>query len=173
MAKAHYQVPRGITSTPITVRLGATGDVAGNLNTSDKNKLVKMIGDSTYNLAAAGDIIEGAIVNVEVATSNGWTIGGVIQRDTMFVTADGAQANGAGNIAVGDFVVAGTPVAKGVAQTGYPKVRKATLQLGAVPADLAAAGAMAKYAALGAWRVVSLYTQGTGAPGTTIVIERV
>lgn len=173
MAKAHYQVPTGITSDPITVRLGASGNASGNLTTADKGKLVKFVGESQYDLAAVGDTIEGAIINVEVQTEGGWSVGGVIQRDTMYATADGSQAAGTGNLAVGDFVVAGTPVAKGTAQTVWPRVRKATLQLGAAPATLAEAGQMAAYAAKGAWRVVSLYKQGTGAPGTTIVIERV
>jgi hypothetical protein len=172
MAKAHYLVPTGITSDPITVRLGASNAEADRLTTADKGKLVKHTGDSQYELCVAGDMIEGAILNVEVAPSAGWTVGGVVQRDTMFVVADGSEAAGTGNLAVGDFVVAGAITAKGTPLEMYPKVRKATLQLGSVPADLTAAGKMALYAAKGAWKVVSLYKQGTGAPGTIVVIQR-
>lgn len=180
MSKAHYIVPTGETPDVMTVRLGSAIAVGGAPGTGgsmtpgvDDGKLVKLVGESQFDLAAAGDMIEGCITSVEQATAGGWTIGGVIEEGELFVTADGLQATpGTGVIALGDWVVVGTVVAKGTVLGGYPKVCKATAQLGSVPADLTAAGVMAKYAAY-AWRVLSLGPAGTGAVGTTIVISRV
>ncbi|MBW4947946.1 hypothetical protein, partial [Klebsiella pneumoniae] len=92
-------------------------------------KIVKLIGADTYGLAAVGDAIEGIIVSVETATSNGFKVGGIISDDKAFVTADGLQATpGTGTIAVGDYVLTGTVSAVGTALTNYPKVVKATSQ---------------------------------------------
>ena len=73
------------------------------------------------------------------------------------MTLDGLQATpGTGAIALGDYVVCGTVVAKGTSLAGaYPKVCKATTQTGMYFA----------------WRVVSL--DGTTAVGQTALIERV
>lgn len=173
MSKQHYLVPEGPSSDPITVRLGATGDAAGNLSPKDQGKLVRRAGESRYELCGTGDYIQGYIQTVTLKTEGGFTIGGVVERDTMFVIADGSQAAGTGNLAVGDYVVAGPQTAvKTSPSSEYPKVRKATAQLGAVPADLAAAALQAKYAAEGAWVVASLYRSGTGAPGTIVVIKK-
>lgn len=171
MSKAHYLVPTGPLGDPMTVRLGATANAAGNLSILDEGKLVKMVGDSQYDLCVAGDLIHGAILGVEVATSAGWTIGGVLDEDMLFVTADGLQATpGTGALAVGDYVVAGTITAKGTRLALYPKVCKATVQPGDVPASLTAAAAQT-LASLHAWQVVSLGVAGTGAVGTAIVIK--
>ena len=78
--------------------------------------------------------------------------------DMMYAICDGLQSTpGAGAITIGSLVVAGTITAKGTALASYPKVCMATSQAAAVHM----------------WRVVSLGTVGTGAVGTTIVIERV
>jgi hypothetical protein len=164
----------------MVVRLGASRTVGGVPGTGgsmtflEESKFVKLVGESQYDLCASGDVIEGQIVSVEAATSDGWTIGGIKENKEIYATANGLQATeGTGNLAVGDYVVAGTQDAKGVAMTtAYPKVLKATQQLGATPADLAGAAAQMKLSAH-AWRVVSLGQAGTGAPGTTIVITRV
>lgn len=72
---------------------------------------------------------------------------------------DGLQATpGIGVVAIGDYVVAGTITAAGTALTSYPKVCKAT-----------GAGTTLNHK----FRVVSLGTAGTGAVGTTGVIQRV
>lgn len=171
MSKAHYIVPSGPSSDAIVVRLGAGTGASNNLSVADEGKLVKLVGESRYDLCAAGDAIEAVISSVEVATSGGYSIGGIIDEDKIFATADGLQATaGTGVIAVGDYVVAGTITAKGTALSAYPKVCKATVQPGDVPASLTAAAAQT-LAALHAWRVVSLGTVGTGAVGTTIVLE--
>lgn len=140
-----------------TVRLGAGNAEAQRMDYKEVGKLVKLAGESRYDLAAVGNEIEGTIYSVELAPQNGYTIGSVSTEGRLFVTFDGLQATpGTGAIAVGDFVVAGTPAAKGTALTGYPKVCKAT-----------AAGNTLNFK----WRVVSLGSAGTGAVGTTGVIE--
>lgn len=159
MARELYMVPT-LSEASQTVKLGAGSGASNNLSDADVGKLVKLAGDSRYNLCAAGDEIEGVITSVEPATQNGFSIGGVLKDDAkIWAIADGLQATpGTGTLAVGDYVVAGTITAKGTALTSFPKVCKAT-----------AAGNTLNYK----WRVVSLYTAGSGAVGTTIVIEQI
>ena len=141
-----------------TVRLGAGTGAVNNVTSAEVGKPVKLVGESRYYLCAAGDQIEGVIVAVENATQDGYSIGSIFDEGYKGVVFDGLQATpGTGVIAVGDYVVAGTPVAKGTALSGDMKVCKATTQTGMYHA----------------WRVVSLGTAGTGAVGTTGVIERV
>lgn len=141
----------------LTVRLGDSTTPATNLlNDNDVGKFTKLIGDSQYGLCAVGDQIEGVMNSVQTATQDGYAIGGIQTDGRVAVTLDGLQATpGTGVIAVGDYVVAGTPVARNTALgTAKPKVCKAT----------AAANTL-----LFKWRVVSL--DGTTAVGQTGLIE--
>lgn len=147
----------------VATRLGAGNTPNDRMTTVEQGKFAKLVGESRYDLCAAGDAIEGWIYAVEMAPTNGFTVGTVVQRGRHRVLLEGSQAAGTGAIAVGDYVVAGTPVAKGTAHgsvigsaTAYPKVRKATSQTPGVYA----------------WRVVSLMG-GNGAVGTVGVIERI
>lgn len=159
MAKAHFITPTGPIEDAITVRLGAGSGTSNNFDEKEVGKPVKLVAESRYDLAAAGNEIEGFITSVELATSAGFSIGGILQEDRVYVTFDGLQATpGTGTVAIGDYVVAGTAVAKGAALTVYPKVCKAT-----------AAGNTLNFK----WRVESLGSAGTGAVGTTGVIARV
>lgn len=159
MPRAFVMTPTAPFETSITARLGAGSGAANNLSDSDVNKLVKLTGESRFDLAAVGNEIEGYITSVEPATQGGFSIGGVCQEGRLYVTFDGLQATpGTGVVAAGDYVVTGTPVAKGTALTVPPKVCKATA---------AATGIVFK------WRVVSLGSAGTGAVGTVGVIEQV
>ena len=180
MAKAHYISPRVPQSAAKTVRLGTN---ANQFKAVDEGKFVKLAAESQYNLCAAGDPIEAVIAAVETGTSGGHSIGSVLEAGGMFVLADGLQATpGTGTIAVGDYVVTGTVVALGTDLPTFPKVCKATDQPGTavVLADNLVAtinAGLVKVANQGsnglyAWRVVSLGTAGTGAVGTTIVVER-
>lgn len=173
-----------VGSSAITARLGAGSGAANNVDDKEVGKLVKQVAESRYNLCAAGDPIEGRIAAVEVATLDGFTIGSVQKGDRFEVTFDGLEATpGTGTLAVNDFVVCGTVVAKGTALAAAAKVCKATNQPGVavtVADNLQATinAALAKVAdaelnAVHAWRVVSLGAAGTGAVGTTGVIERV
>lgn len=157
MALDHFIQPTVPDDAGVACRLGAGTGPSNQLNTAEEGKFVKLAGESRYDLCAAGDAIEGWIYAVEPAPQNGYTIGSVVQRNRHRVTFDGSQAAGTGAIAVGDYVVAGTPVAKGTHLTAYPKVRKATSQ---TPTAYN-------------WRVVSLGTVGSGAVGTVGVIERI
>jgi len=144
-------------STKVTARLGdSTTPATSLLNDADVGKFVKLIGDSQYGLCAAGNEIEGVMDTVNTATADGYAIGGVQKGGRVAVTLDGLQATpGTGAIAVGDYVVAGTAVARNTALGGSkPKVSKAT----AAPGSL-----------LFKWRVVSL--DGTTAVGQTGLIE--
>lgn len=140
----------------ITARIGAGSGSANYMTDLELNKTVKLVADSQYNLCAAGDQIEGFLNAVEGYTADDFSIGSIQECDRKRVTLDGIQATpGTGTCAVGDYVVAGTAVAKGTALTVPPKVCKATTQTGMYFA----------------WRIVSL--EGTGAVGQFAVIERV
>lgn len=153
-----FQITETIHSEKVkTVRLGQTG--AANLY-SDKEvgKAVKLTAESRYELCAMGDVIEGVISSVNLGTYDGYTVGGIVGTGYKEVTFDGSQAAGTGAIAVGDYVVVGTVVAKDTALSGPLKVRKATDQAAAKAAPFVA-------------RVVSLGSAGTGNVGTVGVIE--
>lgn len=153
---AKFKLSPVIGTEADTVRLGSASGSANYFTDIEIGKPVKLAGDSQYNLCAAGDQIEGFVNSVEGAPADDFSIGGIITEGRVRVTLDGLQATpGTGTIAVGDYVVAGTAVAKGTALSGYPKVCKATTQTGMYFA----------------WRVVSL--DGTTAVGQTAVIERV
>lgn len=142
-----------------TARLGAGTGAANFLADSEVGKFVKLVAESRYDLCAVGNEIEGRIEGVETGTLDNYTIGSVLRTGRLAVTFDGLQATaGTGVIAIGDFVVTGTPVAKGTALTAPARVCKAT----------AAAEALVHH-----WRVISLGSAGTGAVGTTGLIEKV
>ena len=153
---AKFQMKELIGTEPITARLGAGSGSANYVTDVEIGKPVKLVGDSQYGLCAAGDQIEGYIAAVETYTADDFSIGSVQVEGRKRVTLDGLQATpGTGTCAVGDYVVAGTAVAKGTALTVPMKVCKATTQTGMYFA----------------WRIVSL--EGTGAVGQIAVIERV
>lgn len=160
MSRSHFIVPTAPTEASMTVRLGAGNAAVNRFDLKEQGKAVKLVGESQYDLCAAGDEIEGFVTSVEAAPQNGWSIGGITLEDLRWATADGLQGTpGTGAIAVGDYVLAGTITAKGTALTQYAKVTKATTQ------------ATVKASPFN-WRVVSLGPVGTGAVGTAIVIKR-
>lgn len=140
-------------------RLGAGTGAANHLSDAEVGKFVKLAGESRYDLCAAGDDIQGHIVAMETATMDAYSMGTVRRDGRKEVTFDGSQADGTGAIAIGDIVVCGGVTAKGTALTfGAPaKVRKAT-----TPANV-----------VHKWRVISLGSAGTGAVGTTGLIEKI
>lgn len=141
----------------ITARLGAGTGAANNLTDKEVGKFVKLTAESRYDLCAVGNEIEGRVAAVETATLDAYTIGSVQTEGRFEVTFDGLQATpGTGVVAIGDYVVCGTPVAKDTALSAAPKVCKAT-----------AAGNTLNFKR----RVVSLGSAGTGAVGTTGLIE--
>lgn len=159
---AKFQMKPIVGTEAFTARLGA-GTGSGNFLTdpTEKGKFVKLVGESRYDLAAVGDEIEGQISSINAASQDNYSVGAVIRDKYVGVTFDGLQGTpGTGTIAVGDYVLVGTPVVKGTALTVPPKVVKATTQASAKSTPFAA-------------RVVSLGSAGTGAVGTTGVIELV
>lgn len=155
----------------VTARLGSASGSANFFDDKEVGKVVKLIADSQYNLAAVGDLIEAFVSSVSAAPLDDFSVGGVLLEGSVWAKADGLQATpGVGAIAVGDFVVTGTVTAKGTVLPSDVKVCKSTVQPGGVPADLTEAGLMAKLAVF-AWRVVSLGPVGTGAVGTRILIQ--
>lgn len=175
-----------IGNQAVTARLGAGNAEADRLKDNDVNKALKLVADSRYALCALGDKIDAFVSSVDTATADGYSTGGIFNQagHRMYAEAEGSEAAGTGALAVGDYVVCGTPEALGTAVgDNGPKVRKATNQPGtavtvaaATVADintaLAAVADQQKVANAG-WRVVSLCSAGTGAVGTKVLIERV
>ena len=179
-----------IHSYPVnSARLGTTGTKHTQL---ENGKAVKLGTADNYVLCAAGDPIQGIQLSSNLdsqGTQDGYAIGGVGHNGYKTVVFDGLQATpGTGTIAIGDFVVTGTVTAFGTKLPSSLKVCKATNQPGLAvvstvgAADTAAAiktqidAALAKVAnsqlvAAHAVRVVSLGTAGTGAVGTTGLVE--
>jgi hypothetical protein len=156
---AKFMFKELIPTAVLTARLGSDATPAGRLTDADVGKFVVLAGESRYDLAAKDAIINGFVTSIETATMDGFAIGGVANEVGIYkeVTFRGSQAAGTGAIAIGDLVLAGTPVARGTKLTVPPDVVKATSQ---------AAGLIN-------WRVVSLGAAGTGAVGTTGLIQRV
>jgi hypothetical protein len=157
MAKFKMGVDVNTASNIVVARLTQDGTKANHLVDNDKGKLVNLTADSEYQLSAVEAQIEGCVVAIEPATQDGYTIGSVKTDDRMVAICDGLHATpGTGVIALGDYVVAGTPVAAGTAlTTSGPRVCKATVQT----------------IQFFSWRVISLGV--AGAVDDTCVIERV
>lgn len=153
-----FEITETIYSEKIkTVRLGTTG--AGNVyGDTEMGKAVKLAATSQYVLCAAGDPIEGIVSSVNDGTYDGFSIGGVVSTGYKNVVLDGLQATpGTGAIAVGDYVVTGTVVAKGTALTGALKVCKATDQAAAKAAPFKARVVAATSTAVGTAAVIELF----------------
>jgi hypothetical protein len=161
-------VPKGAVDT---YRLGTAANANGQQTDKETGKFQKLVGDSRYALCAAGDPIEGIQIAVAAATQDGFSLGSVQTGGRVNALCEGKQADGEGDIAVGDYVVCGTIVAKGTALTGPPKVRKATYQPGVTEITNVNQVHLMSKVAMFAWRVMSL--GNAGAVGDTCVIERV
>lgn len=178
----------GVTLSPYiindTARVGGAAG-ANKLQKEDNGKLLKLAGDSRYDLCAVGDRIEGVLTVAGdlVAIQDGYQLGSVRKEGRFVATADGSQAAGTGSLAIGDVVVCGTPLAAGTALTfpAGPKVRKATNQPGGaitiadnvqatLQTALTAAADQIKNAQF-SWRVVAILS-GTGAVGDRVLVER-
>jgi hypothetical protein len=160
MPRDHYIAPTLTELASTTVRFGAGNAANQRFSYTEVGKAVRLVGESRYDLCAVGTDIEGFVTAVELAVQNGFSIGSVANAPgtRVSVTFDGLQGTpGTGVLAIGDIVNAGTITAKDTALAPYPKVCKAT-----TPANV-----------VFKWRVVSLGTAGTGAVGTTGVIERI
>jgi len=75
-----------LTSEPavVSARLGSGTRTAGTaLVDNDKGKLLRMVGDSRYDLCTAGTVIEGVLTGVETSALDDYTIGGVQDRSAV------------------------------------------------------------------------------------------
>jgi len=116
---------------------------------ADVGKAVKMGTAQNYVAVAAGNDIEGFVTSIEPYTVNsGFSFGGVVVSGR--VKAEVGANQGATPMAVGDYVVADTPVALGTA--GKAKVKT---------------GTPAKYF----WRCIRIIS-GTGVAGDSVLLER-
>lgn len=153
-----FEIAETIYSEKVkTVRLGATG--AGNqYDDKEVGKAVKLTGASKYELCAAGDAIEGVVSSVNLGTYDGYSIGGIVSTGYKAVVLDGLQATpGTGAIAIGDYVVVGTVVAKGTALSDALKVTKATDQAAAKAAPFKARLVQASNSTVGSTGIVELF----------------
>lgn len=154
---AKFQITETIHSERVnTVRLGTTG--AGNTyGDTEVGKAVKLSAASAYVLCAAGDAIEGIINSVNGGTYDGFSIGGVVGKGYKGVVLDGLQATpGTGAIAIGDYVVVGTVVAKDTALSADLKVTKATDQAAAKAAPFKARLVQAAATSVGTVGIIEL-----------------
>jgi len=120
---------------------------------TDVGKGVKL-GAAAYVPLTVGDEIEGIVTSVENGTRNGgYSWGGIQTKGRAEAVVDAAQTPA---MAVGDYVCSGTPTALGTA--------------GAIKVLSSGTGYVAPTKFL--WRVISLGSAGTGAVGTTVIIER-
>lgn len=168
MAKFTFQETIGVEGLSAKLGSGASDALPNPVYTdAEVGKIVKLSAGSRYQLAAVGDPIETFVLAVEPATADGTAFGSVVKAGSgtfKRVTLDGLQATpGTGVVAVGDYVVTGTPVAKGTKLTEPARVVKIT-----DPTTVAGVWGATKYL----WRVVEIYG-ATGAVGTQALIERV
>lgn len=153
-----FEITETIHSEKVkTVRLGATG-TGNQYDDKEVGKAVKLTGASKYELCAAGDMIEGVVSSVNGGLYDGYSIGGIVSTGYKNVVLDGLQATpGTGAIAVGDYVVVGTVVAKGTALSAALKVCKATDQAAAKAAPIKARLVQASGTAVGSTGVIELF----------------
>lgn len=171
MANFQMDVALNELADRVTARIADDSTGAQPLNDSDVGKFLKLVFTSQYGLCAAGNEIEGILVSgPDNATHNGFQLATVRRNGRLRVTLDGLQSSpGTGAVALGDYVVCGTVVARGTTLADAPpKVCKATqLTFATTPAVNFPNGSNLNHK----WRVVALY--GTTAVGQLALIERV
>lgn len=96
----------------IPARTEPMGSTSERLSGNDIGKAVKLHGNVCL-LTAFGEPIYGFIESVQAGTDNGYSIGGVLADPGLEALA----TDELGNLAVGDLVVSGTPVARGTKLT--------------------------------------------------------
>lgn len=157
-----FEITETIHSEKVkTVRLADGTNTANAANTytdAEKGKAVKLSADSRYVLCAAGDAIEGIVTSVNLGRYDDFSIGGIVSTGYKSVVLDGLQATpGTGAVAIGDYVVVGTVVAKGTALSAALKVTKATDQAAAKAAPFKARVVAASGTAVGSTAVIELF----------------
>ncbi len=135
-------------ATILSAALGASNTTK--LADADVGKGVKLAANQSYELVAKDDDIEGVVDSISPETVNdGFSFGGV-QVDRRILAEIGASVTG--TTAIGNLVVADTPVArgtKGILQVyvGTPTTHK--------------------------WRVIRFVTGAGSTQGNTVLLEKV
>ena len=152
------RAPRINPYIPARTELFVAGPGGAKVSYLDIGKPVIL--DGNYcSLALSGQQIYGFIESVEAGTSGGYAVGGVLADSGL----DALAVDEAGTLAVGDFVVAGTPTALG---TATPTLGANVI---AFTAEVDSNGVNEILA--GRWQVLALY--GSTAPGRQVMLRRV
>ncbi len=141
-----------------TSLMGVVTDLLGtNATDYDDSELGKgvVLGADAYVAAAKAGEIEGIVNSVESGTRNAGFSWGGIQTKGRAEAVVGASQTPA--IAVGEIVINDTPIADGT---------EGKIQVFGTGTGFVAPSSFI-------WRVISLGAVGTGAVGTTVIIERV
>ena len=155
-------------TVPVGVRLTALLGVDKNnkFADADAGKAVKLGTSHNYVPVAAGDDIEGFCDSIQPETQGGGFSYGGVQIDGWRQAQVGANQGGT-PMAVGDYVVADTPVALGTAGMAKVKTGAAFAQSGTTPFAVTLPTPKKFF-----WRVYEIVT-GTGVAGDTVLLLRV
>lgn len=135
----------------ISTKLGAAK--RENYTDKDIKKAVKMGTESNYVVCVAGDDLEGFIDNIDGGgTTGGFVFGGVAHPNSGFRVEVQVAAGQATPLVVRDRVVAADQLALGT--EGLAQVQKGD-------------------GVLFVYRVIALLGDGTGAAGSTVLLEKV
>ena len=159
---ATFKISQTVNSPLANIRTAALGASAGaTLDQKDIGKTLKLVAGDKYVPCSDGDPFDGVLVSMDSGggtVNSGYNVGGVQLDQEMEATV---VANQSGQVAVGDFLVAGTPLAIGT--EGLAQVKKMTL-----PTD-----ATTLAAAFGKplWKVITILS-GNGSAGDKILMGR-
>lgn len=153
-------------TVPVPERLSACLGVSANAKFADAdiNKAVKLGTANNYVPVAAGDDIEGFVDSIEPATYNSGFSFGAVQINGSRIAQVGTNQGSA--MAVGDYVVADTPVALGTA--GYAQVKTGVTHSQLTSGNYTVTLATPKRFF---WRCIRIES-GTGVAGDLVLLRR-
>ena len=144
------RAPRINPYIPARTELFTAGQGGAKVSYLDIGKPVKLAGNYC-TLAVSGEQIYGFIESVEAGTSGGYAVGGVLADSGL----DALAVDEVGNLAVGDFVEAGTATALG---TATPTLGANVIKFAPVVNSLGVNEILS-----GRWQVLAYYgNQGAG-----------
>lgn len=152
------RAPRINPYIPARTELFTAGGGGAKVSYLDIGKPVKLAGNYC-TLAVSGEQIYGFIESVEAGTSGGYAVGGVLADCGLDVLA----VDEVGNLAVGDFVEAGTATALG---TVTPTLGANVIKFAPVVNSLGVNEIL-----VGRWQVLAYY--GSQGAGRQVMLRRV
>lgn len=152
------RAPRINPYIPARTELFTAGGGGAKVSYLDIGKPVKLAGNFC-TLAVSGEQIYGFIESVEAGTSGGYAVGGVLADCGLDVLA----VDEVGNLAVGDFVEAGTATALG---TATPTLGANVIKFAPVVNSLGVNEILS-----GRWQVLAYY--GVQGAGRQVMLRRV